>query len=58
MTISSKGDCSGSLIPANMKDNTTEQVEDDNQYMVNMNKRASVYRTRQVADKYVIDKAT
>ena len=58
VTISYKGDCSGSLIPANMKDNTTEQVEDDNQYMVNMNKRASVYRTRQVADKYVIDKAT
>ena len=58
VTISSKGECSGSLIPANMKDNAAEQIEDDNQYMVNMNKRTSVYRTRQVADKYVIDKST
>lgn len=58
VTISSKGECSGSLIPANMKDNAADQIEDDNQYMVNMNKRTSVYRTRQVADKYVIDKST
>ena len=56
-STSSKDDCTGALIPSNMKDNTGDQSEDDNQFMVNMNKRASVYRTRQVADKYVIDKS-